>query len=90
MIDKALVDVWVKEPDVLHSHTVVDYIYLAAGSKIESVANVADIFITIGVCLLVVGIIYYMVVLFKKGDEEENTSSTLATPSIVNNEETNI
>ncbi len=70
----------------MHYDAVVDYIHLAVGTSIASVANVADVFITIGVCLLVVGIIYYMVVLFKKSDEEEKTLSTSTTPSLENPE----
>ena len=80
VIDKALVDVWVGQPNIMHYDAVVDYIHLAVGTSIASVANVADIFITIGVCLLVVGIIYYMVVLFKKSDEAPTEAEATVMP----------
>ncbi len=72
VIDKAIVDVWNGES---HYNTVVDYIHLAEGSKIASVANVADVFITIGICLLVLGIIYYMFALSKENKQAEENKT---------------
>ncbi len=63
VIDKCIVDVYNK---VSYSNAVVDYIRLPG-----SIANVADVFITIGICFLVLGIIYYIIDLSKEEKKKE-------------------
>ncbi len=83
VIDKCMVDVY---NGTCHYNTVVDYIYLATGSSFASIANVADVFITIGICFLVLGIIYYFIVLAKeeKKIEQEPKDDTKVTETTSN------
>lgn len=76
VIDKSIIDVFNNNQ---HPNAVVDYIFIA-----NSVANSADVFITIGVCCFVVGIIYYSYKLIKQQKDEENNKDTI-TKSIEEN-----
>lgn len=69
IIDKAIIDNF---NGIEYVDAVVDYIFLASGTNIASVANVADIFITIGICFFILGIIFYIYVIFKEEKEQKN------------------